>query len=72
MLNLQKFKIKMEEIKKKRGGKRDGAGRPKGEETTMISVRLEKELLKRIPSQTNRSKYVNDAVREKMAKDGLL
>ena len=61
----------MEETKKKRGGKREGAGRHKGEDTTMISVRLETELLKRIPPQ-NRSKYVNNAVREALIKDGYL
>ena len=62
----------MEEIKKKRGGKREGAGRPKGEDTTIISVRLENKLLNKIPPNTTRSKYINDAVREKMKKDGFI
>lgn len=53
----------MEETKKKRGGKREGAGRPKGADTTLISVKLETELLNLIPNNTNRSKYINYAVR---------
>lgn len=59
----------MEEIKKKRGGRREGAGRHKGVDTTLISVKLETELLQQIPSHTNRSKYINEAVREKLIKD---
>ena len=62
----------MEEIKKKRGGKREGAGRHKGEDTKIISVRLETDLLIKIPPKTNRSKYINDAVREAMKRDGLI
>ena len=62
----------MEEIKKKRGGAREGAGRPKGEDTKMISCRLETELLTKIPPQINRSKYINDAVREAMKRDGFI
>ena len=42
----------MEEIKKKRGGKREGAGRHKGEDTKMISVRLATEILINIPPKT--------------------
>lgn len=61
----------MEETKKKRGGKREGAGRPKGVDTTLISVKLESELLNLIPN-TNRSKYINYAVRETLKRDGLL
>lgn len=62
----------MEEIKKKRGGKREGAGRPKGVDTTLISVKLETDLLKRIPPYINRSKFVNEAVRKKLQDDGIM
>ena len=62
----------MEEIKNKRGGKREGAGRHKGEDTKMISVRLSTELLINIPPKTNRSKYINDAVRDALKRDGLI
>lgn len=62
----------MEEVKNKRGGIRKGAGRPKGVDTTLISVKLETELLRALPLGINRSKYVNDAVREKMLRDGII
>ena len=62
----------MEETKKKRGGRREGAGRPKGVDTTLISVKLETELLQALPIGINRSKFINDAVREKMKRDGLI
>ena len=62
----------MEERKKKRGDKREGAGRHKGEDTKIISVRLETDLLIKIPPKTNRSKYINDAVREAMKRDGFI
>ena len=54
------------------GGKREGAGRPKGVETTLISVKLETVLVDALPSDINRSKYINDAVRAKMKKDGYI
>lgn len=59
----------MEEIRSKRGGKREGAGRPKGVPTTLISVKLETALLEALPSDKNRSKYINEAVREKLARE---
>ena len=62
----------MEEVKNKRGGRREGAGRPKGVDTTLISVKLETELLQALPIGINRSKFINDAVREKMKRDGLI
>lgn len=62
----------MEETKKKWGGKREGAGRHKVKDTTMISLRLETELLNRIPPQVNRSQYINDAVRYVLENDGLI
>jgi hypothetical protein len=35
-------------------------------------VKLETELVNSLPSDINRSKYVNDAVRERMKKDGYI
>ena len=61
----------MEDTKKKRGGKREGAGRPKGVDTTLISVKLETELLNLIP-ETNRSKYINYALIETLKRDGYI
>ncbi len=61
------------EEKKNWGGKREGAGRPKSDvETKIISIKMETELVKSLPSDINRSRYVNEAVREKMKKDGYL
>ena len=62
----------MEETKKKRGGRREGAGRHKGVDTTLISVKIETKLVNSIPANTNRSKYLNDALRERMIKDGFI
>ena len=62
----------MDEKIKGWGGKRPRAGRPKGVDTTLISVKLETELVNSLPSDINRSKYVNDAVRERMKKDGYI
>lgn len=62
----------MDEEKKGWGGKRPHAGRPKGVDTTLISVKLETELVEALPSDLNRSKYINDAVRERMKKDGYI
>lgn len=58
--------------KKNWGGKREGAGRPKGVETTLISVKLETVLVNALPSDINRSKYINDAVKIKMKEDGYI
>ena len=54
------------------GGKRENAGRPRGVETRLISIKLERELLEALPSGLNRSKYINEAVRAHMIKDGLI
>ena len=62
----------MDEEKKGWGGKRPRAGRPKGVDTKLISVKLETVLVESLPSDLNRSKYINDAVRERMKKDGYI
>lgn len=62
----------MDEEKKSWGGKRPRAGRPKGVDTKLISVKLETVLVESLPSDLNRSKYINDAVRERMKRDGYI
>ena len=71
MLYLCKKNYKMEETKKKLtwGGKRENAGRNgNGKPTQMISFRIEKRLLEKLPPEENRSKYLNDCVRERLKK----
>lgn len=62
----------MEDIKKQRGGRREGAGRKKGVDTTLVSVKLETRLVEALPPGTNRSKYLNEALQEKMKGDGYI
>lgn len=62
----------MEEIKRQRGGRREGAGRPKGADTTLVSVKLETRLVEALPTGTNRSKYLNEALQAKMKEDGYI
>ena len=61
----------MEEIKKKRGGKREGAGRKAvGLSTTAMSLKLDKDLYIALNNQgLNKNRYINDAVREAMKRD---
>lgn len=64
----------MEEIKKQRGGKREGAGRKAvGISTHPMALKLDCDLFK-ILNQLgiNKNRYINDAVREKMIKEELL
>ena len=70
------------EEKKNWGGRREGSGRKKKAESTIISIKLNNDLLEAFPSEImdkegklvkfNRSEYINDAVREKLAKDGFI
>lgn len=66
----------MKEANKQRGGRREGAGRPKGVTQQAINLKIDKELwvafnnLKQIIP--NRNKYINDAIRAAMLKDGFL
>ena len=64
----------MEETIKKRGGKREGAGRkPVGLSTTAMSLKLDNDLFLALNGNgLNKNRYINNAVREAMLKDGLL
>lgn len=63
----------MEEIKKSnRGGKREGAGRHKRVESQKVLFYFEKDLYDAFPKTLNRNAYINNAVREKMVRDGLI
>ena len=65
----------MENQKKKTtwGGKRENAGRKgAGVPVQMISFRIEKRLVEKLPPEENRSKYLNDCVRERLKKDGII
>ena len=70
------------EEKKNWGGRREGSGRKKKAESTIISIKLNNDLLEKFPSEImdkegkwvkfNRSEYINDAVRAKMKADGYI
>ena len=64
----------MEEIKKTRGGKREGAGRKAhGATTHAMALKLDNDLFVALSaSSLNKNRYINEAVREKMSRDGLL
>lgn len=64
----------MEEIKKQRGGKREGSGRkPTGLSTTAMSLKLDNDLYLALNNQgLNKNRYINDAVRETMKRDGFI
>ena len=68
-----KFEI-MEELKKQRGGKREGAGRKAvGLSTHPMALKLDNDLFEILnQSSVNKNRYINDAVRAKMKKDGLI
>lgn len=62
----------METIKKKRGGKREGAGRKAvGLSTKAMSLKLDNDLYEALNSHSlNKNRYINNAVRSAMIKDG--
>ena len=64
----------MEEIKKQRGGKRERAGRKAvGISTHAMALKLDNDLYEVLSnSSQNKNRYINDAVREKMVRDGLI
>ena len=64
----------MEEIKKHRGGKREGAGRKAvGISTHLMSLKLDNDLFNALSDAgLNKNRFINDAVREKMKKDGYI
>ena len=62
-----------ETTKKSRGGKRERAGRPVGTSTTAMSLRLDNDLYLLLKSQgINKNRFINDAIREKMIRDGII
>jgi metal-responsive CopG/Arc/MetJ family transcriptional regulator len=70
------------EEKKAWGGKRNGSGRKRKADSTIISIKLNNDLLEAFPKEVkdkdgkvtklNRSDYINDAVRSKMIADGWM
>ena len=55
--------MSMEEKKENRGGKREGAGRKKGVESKKILLNLEMDLYETLSDVTNKTFYINAAVR---------
>lgn len=74
LLSLQPKHGIMEEIKKQRGGKREGAGRkPKGITTHAMALKLDNDLHSALNSHgLNKNRYINDAVRVALSKDGFI
>lgn len=64
----------MENAEKKRGGKREGAGRkPTGLTTTPMSLKLDNDLYEALKSNgLNKNRYINNAIRSALKKDKLL
>ena len=64
----------MEETKKQRGGRREGSGRkPTGLSTTPMSLKLDNDLYTALNSHgLNKNRYINNAVREAMLRDGFI
>ena len=67
----------MEEVKKtNHGGSRPGAGRPPKEDSKkQIALKLDRDLYDVFYSDQftyNKGRYINDAVRAKMKKDGYI
>lgn len=63
--------INMAGAKGKSGGKRIGAGRP-AITGKAYNYKADKDLIPILDKQENRNRFVNDAVREKSEKEGLL
>lgn len=52
-------------IKGKSGGRREGAGRPKAEQTkSIMSLRLDPDLVSYVSLKENKSKFINDCIRK--------
>lgn len=52
-------------VKGKSGGKREGAGRPKSEQTkSIMSLRLDPDLVEYVASKENKSKFTNYCIRK--------
>lgn len=67
-----------DEIKPKRGGKREGAGRPPKEDSKVqISLKLDCDLntifnSTKFTKAHNRGRYINDAIRAALQRDGYI
>ena len=60
----------MEEKKKEnRGGKREGAGRPRGVNTTSIHLKLRNELVEYVNSKGNKNGFINDCIEKEMKRE---
>ena len=57
--------------RKNNGGKRAGAGHPFNATTTPISFRIDMDLLENFPDGINRNGFINNAIREKMMREGI-
>lgn len=54
-----------EELQPKRGGFRPGAGRPAGERTVMLSVRISQQAMDILNSKTgNKSEYIDGLIKQ--------
>lgn len=64
----------MEENLKKRGGKREGAGRKAiGISTKAMSLKLDNDLYEVLNNlDIKKNRFINDAVREKLTRDGYM
>lgn len=73
-ISLQKNTENMEEIKKQRGGKREGAGRKAvGISTHPMALKLDNDLYNTLSAiKINKNRFINDAVREKMVREGYI
>lgn len=50
-------------LKGRSGGKREGAGKPKGLNQKAISVRLDLDLYEYISSKANKNRFINECIR---------
>ena len=76
---LSKNREAMEEKKSNRGGKREGAGRPRQENSKkQLAMKLDKDLYDVFYSSEflnaveNRGRYINAAIRSAMIRDGYI
>jgi len=53
----------MEEKKENRGGRREGAGRPKGNESKKMLLNLELDLVEALSTANNKTLFINAAIR---------
>ncbi|MDE5788412.1 MAG: hypothetical protein K2H79_07725 [Bacteroidaceae bacterium] len=58
----------MEEVKKQRGGRRPGAGRPANGRNIQVSFKISLEAYEILNKQANRSKFIDELIKDS-AKD---